>query len=157
MRRTVSIFLAVLTIISFLPSSTVHAEQSTMIESNIILPDDEGYIEIVESQVAPIAFGTITKKGLIYVMMKTGILYGLLSWQRHLHIMERLLFALHPSCDVTILSSTWYVVSKSATKGGNTAKATVTMGRKLVGVTIDKETYNITLTCDKNGNVSWIH
>ena len=34
------------------------------------------------------------------------------------------------SCDVTIYDSAWYIVSKSASKSGNKATASVTMGLK---------------------------
>lgn len=58
------------------------------------------------------------------------------------------------SCSVTIYNSNWYVVSKTASKSGNIASADVTMGKKLLGVTVTKVTDSITLTCDKNGNLS---
>ena len=57
-------------------------------------------------------------------------------------------------CNVTIYDSEWYTVSKSATKSGNTASASVTMGQKLLGVTISKKTTTINLACDANGNLS---
>lgn len=57
-------------------------------------------------------------------------------------------------CSVTVYKSNWYTVSKSATKSGNTATATVTMGRKVLGITIAKDTYNISISCDPNGNLS---
>ncbi len=55
---------------------------------------------------------------------------------------------------VTVYASNWYTVSKSAGKSGNTATGTVTMGHKIMGVTTQKITANLTLTCDKNGNLS---
>lgn len=58
------------------------------------------------------------------------------------------------SCTVTINDNSWYVVSKSASKSGSTATANVTMGRKVLGITITKNDYTLTLTCDKNGNLS---
>lgn len=58
------------------------------------------------------------------------------------------------SCTVTINDNSWYVVSKSASKSGSTATANVTMGRKVLGITITKKDYTLTLTCDKNGNLS---
>ena len=58
------------------------------------------------------------------------------------------------SCTVTVNDSSWYVVSKSASKSGSTAAANVTMGRKVLGITITKKDYTLTLTCDKNGNLS---
>lgn len=58
------------------------------------------------------------------------------------------------NCNVTIYSSEWYTVSKSATKSGNTANASVTMGEKLLGVTVRKVSTNLSLSCDANGNLS---
>lgn len=58
------------------------------------------------------------------------------------------------SCSVSISNSSWYVVSKSATKSGNTATASLTMGNKLLGITVKKVPITITLTCDGNGNLS---
>lgn len=57
------------------------------------------------------------------------------------------------SCNVTIYDDNWYVVSKSATKSSATARCTATMGYNYQGNTM-KKTFEITLTCDKNGNVS---
>ena len=58
------------------------------------------------------------------------------------------------SCNVTIYDSAWYTVSKSATKSGNTANASVTMGEKLICVTVRKVSTNLSLSCDANGNLS---
>lgn len=58
------------------------------------------------------------------------------------------------SVDVTIYDSNWYVISKSASKSGNTASASVTMGRKAAGVTLSKVNADLTLSCDANGNLS---
>ena len=58
------------------------------------------------------------------------------------------------SCSVSISNNNWYVVSNSTTRSGNTATTHLTMGKKFLGITIDKPEYTITLTCDKNGNLS---
>lgn len=58
------------------------------------------------------------------------------------------------TCNITIYNSTWYEVSKSATKSGATAYGEATLGHKLLGVTIDKKTVNMSLSCDANGNLS---
>lgn len=58
------------------------------------------------------------------------------------------------SCNVTIYNSEWYTISKNATKSGNTASASVTMGKKLLGVTVSQIPANISLKCDANGNLS---
>ncbi len=46
------------------------------------------------------------------------------------------------------------MVSKSNRVSGNTGYTYLTMGQKALGVTISKRDYTITLTCDKNGNLS---
>ena len=56
--------------------------------------------------------------------------------------------------NVTIYDSAWYLISKTATHSGNTAYATITLGKKTLGITTSKPTYNLTLTCDKDGNLS---
>jgi len=56
--------------------------------------------------------------------------------------------------DVTVYDSAWYVSSKYASKSGNTAAASVTMGHKVAGITITKVPVSLTLTCDANGNLS---
>lgn len=58
------------------------------------------------------------------------------------------------SCTLTIYDSAWYQVSKSTTRSGNTATTVLTMGQKVLGVTISKPSYTITLSCDANGNLA---
>lgn len=58
------------------------------------------------------------------------------------------------NCNITIYDSAWYTISKSATKSGNTATASATMGRKVLGVTVNQVPITINLSCDANGNLS---
>lgn len=58
------------------------------------------------------------------------------------------------SCSVTIYNGSWYTISKSASKSSNTASASVTMGYKVLGVTTNQVTRNISLSCDKDGKLS---
>ena len=46
------------------------------------------------------------------------------------------------------------VKSESSTQNGTTANYTVTIGRKTLGIVTSKETRSISLTCDKDGNLS---
>ena len=49
----------------------------------------------------------------------------------------------------------WYEYSNSTTRSGATATTELTMGLKgIFGITVKKYSYTITLTCDKNGNLS---
>lgn len=58
------------------------------------------------------------------------------------------------SVDVTIHDSSWYVVSKYATKSSNKASASVTMGDKPAGQLVSTVPVSLTLSCDANGNLS---
>jgi len=58
------------------------------------------------------------------------------------------------SIDVTIYDSSWYTVSKSASKSGNTAYGSATIGEKVLGVTVSKVPVSLTLSCDSDGNLS---
>ena len=58
------------------------------------------------------------------------------------------------SCDVTISDSAWYIVSKTAGPEGNAAVGALTMGRKILGITVSEESVDMRITCDPNGNVS---
>lgn len=55
------------------------------------------------------------------------------------------------SCSVTISDHHFYVVSKNTTRSGNTATTHLTLGRRLLGVTVSKTNYTITLSCTKDG------
>lgn len=58
------------------------------------------------------------------------------------------------SCSVTIYNNSWYTISKSASKSGNSAFGSATMGYKVLGITTNQVTRDISLTCDKDGNLS---
>ena len=57
------------------------------------------------------------------------------------------------SCNVTVYNNNWYVISKSVSKNANAAIGTVTMGYKFLGVTVKRDTYDLSLSCDPNGNL----
>lgn len=54
----------------------------------------------------------------------------------------------------SVINTAWYLQSKSANPNGNTATGTVYMGYMLSGATTKVINRTITLTCDKNGNLS---
>ena len=55
---------------------------------------------------------------------------------------------------VSIYDSSWYTVSKSASKSGNQAMGSAIMGRTSLGNTVARVPVSLTLTCDANGNLS---
>lgn len=58
------------------------------------------------------------------------------------------------SCSTIIYGSTWSEQSCSAYPSGNTAVGNVTMIRKLLFIVVESVPITITLTCDRNGNLS---
>lgn len=58
------------------------------------------------------------------------------------------------SVSTTIYDSAWYTASKDASRSGNTAYGSATMGRKALGVTVQTVPVSLTLTCDADGNLS---
>lgn len=57
------------------------------------------------------------------------------------------------SMDVTIYDSSWYTISKFATKSENIATGSASIGEKVGGVTVMRIPVDLTLTCDSNGNL----
>lgn len=53
-----------------------------------------------------------------------------------------------------IHNSSWSLSSGSASKSGNTATAKGIFARKVLGITVDSKTLTVSLSCDKNGNLS---
>lgn len=58
------------------------------------------------------------------------------------------------SLSVSISDTSWYQVSGSAYHSGNTATADFTMADRILGITYTTQNYSITLSCDKDGNLS---
>ena len=58
------------------------------------------------------------------------------------------------SCNVTSYGYGWYTISKNASKSGNVASATVTMGESAGGALANQVSASLTLRCDINGNLS---
>ena len=55
------------------------------------------------------------------------------------------------NCQVTVYNNNWHEISNVTTIAGNAATTALTMGRKLLGVTVLEKDYTIRLTCDKYG------
>ena len=56
--------------------------------------------------------------------------------------------------DVTIYDSSWYQISAYHNRSLAQGYADVQLGRKVLGVTVEKPTYHLTLTCTPDGNIS---
>ena len=58
------------------------------------------------------------------------------------------------SGSVTIYDSAWYEISCSTSRNGNSATCNAELGRRVLGVTVTRVPHAVTITCDKDGNVS---
>lgn len=54
----------------------------------------------------------------------------------------------------SIINSNWHLDSHSCSKSGNTANGSITMKKKIIGITIDTVTRSLSLSCSANGTLS---
>lgn len=149
MKRIFSILLVMIFMLTFLPVAGNAAEKVEMIYF-----DDGSYmtIEIAYSPARATWSVTGNKQYTYYdsssVSQWKAVLTGTFTYTGTSSTCTA------SSVNVTIYDSSWYMISKSASKSGNKATAAVTMGEKADGVTIMKIPVNLTLICDANGNLS---
>ncbi len=58
------------------------------------------------------------------------------------------------SIETNIYNSAWYEISKSSSMSGCGATGEVTMGKKTLGITVNRESATITLSCSPHGTIS---
>ena len=153
MKRIFSIALIAVLLITLLPART-YAATITEASENIIYLDDGSYITIELTWAESRASGTksASKTHKFYnsdnVEQWRAVLRGSFTYTGSSATCTA------SSCDITISNSDYYVVSKEASKSGNAALCTFVVGKKFLGITIDKDTVNMSITCDANGNLS---
>ena len=149
-KRILSMALALLMLVTLLPVRTF----ANQIENDTIVFDDGGYLEITIEYISARATNTrIGNKYLTYYDSNDAV-----EWEAKLNASftydGTTSSCTSASCTVTVYDSIWYEISNSTTRSGSTATTALTMGRKFLGITIAKREYTITLTCDKDGNLS---
>ena len=149
MKKVIAGLLAFVLLLSGLPTQIAHASAGEEL-LEVISYADGSYLEItLETLPQARALGSITKAK-NYIFNSTE---GVPQWKITL-TGSFTYTGTGSNCNVTIYNSIWSVASKSATRSGNTAYGSARMVKKNLGaITFDK-TYNLSLTCDKNGNVS---
>ncbi len=151
MKRLFAILTVVLIAVSMLPLSAFAATET---QENIIYLNNGCYITVELTIAETRASGTKTASKTYTFRGSDGIeewravLRGTFSYTGSSATCTA------ASCDVTITDTDWYIVSKSATKSGASAVGELTMGRKWLGITVDKESISMRITCDANGNLS---
>ena len=148
MKRMLSCILVMVLLLSVIPVCGSAAE------ADMILYQDGGYAVIEITSLGSRASGTVTgSKTYTYydsddVAQWKAILTGKFTYTGSASTCTS------SSVSTTIYDSTWYAVSKSASKSGNTATAYVKMGDAPDGVTVIIVPVSLTLSCDANGNLS---
>ena len=153
MKRFFMLLTTVLLMVLMLPISAFAAMETQGTE-NIIYLDNGGYITVELSVTEYRASGTksasktYTYRGSDGVEEWRAVLRGTFSYTGSSATCTA------ASCDVTITDTDWYIVSKTATRSGASALGELTMGRKFLGITVDREPVSMRITCDINGNLS---
>ena len=154
MKKVIAMFVVFVLILSMLPIQIAYASQGPEL-LEIIRFEDGSYLEItLESASQTRASGSLTKTKNYTKVSTEGTTEWKISLTGSFTYTGTTSTCTAASCNVTIYQSNWSVASKSASKSGNTAYGTARILRKYLGATVSDKTYNLTLTCDKNGNVS---
>lgn len=146
-------FLLTLLILTMLPMS-VFAADSPTVNEQIIYFENGSYITIELTKTETRALNLITGNKTYTFRNSEGteawraVLTGTFSYNGSSATCTV------STCDVTITNTNWYVISKTASKSGNIARSSLTMGRRFAGITVDELDVNLKLTCDANGNLS---
>lgn len=151
MKKILSFALAVILLFGILP---MQARATTDLPDNIIMLDNGTYIEITIEESPTRAVNS--KSGYKTYTCKNDD--GDILWKAKLSAVFNYdgstSTACYGSCTVTISNSNWYEISNTTSCSGNTATTNLKMGKKVLGITISKPEYTITLSCDKNGKLS---
>ena len=153
MKRLFSVVLIAVLIIALLPYKT-YANTEAQANENVIYLDDGNYITIELTWVESRASGTKTGSKTYRYNDSDGVEQWCAVLRGTFTYTGSSATCTASSCDVTISDSNYYVVSKEVSKSGNSALCALTVGKKFLGITIDKDTVNMSITCDANGNLS---
>lgn len=149
-KKCISFFVTFLLVICLLPVETFAAE------NRVVYYDDGSYDVITITVDMKATRATGTKTGMITKDRRNSD--GELEWRASMKATftydgstSRCTSVDSPS--VVIYDNTWSLDSKSCSKSGNTATGNITMAKKLL-LGSGKVPITLTLSCDKNGNLS---
>ncbi|MBR6825324.1 MAG: hypothetical protein IKM59_02135 [Oscillospiraceae bacterium] len=154
MKKIFSLILAVLLALSTLSAANANVQQSP--NSRQVIPMDDGGYMVIEINNSP----TLTRAGTTS-LSKYYNRYNednMLVWRATLTgyftYDGRTATCTSCTCSVTNFADGWYNISKTVWPDENIAKATLEMGRRTLGITVQRETHNLSMVCDRYGNVS---
>ena len=151
-KRLLSAALVLVLMLSLFPSSALAANEVKSTE--IVRFEDGSYLEIIIVKSA--ARGPSTVNGSKKYTYRDSS--GNVDWEAKLTATFNYSGAWYTcsvaNCNVTINDNSWYVVSNNTIRSSNNAQTNLTMGLKVLGVTVNTTQYTIKLTCDNNGKLS---
>lgn len=153
MKKRIARLFALLMILALLPVQALAAAD----DSKVVYYSDGSYsVTTIETDACSMARAASTKSGTVKREHFSSA--GDLQWK----VTLKATFSYNGSTSsctsvdnvgVNIYNNDWSMISKSSSKSGNTATANVTMGlAQLIGTS--KVPVTLTLSCDKNGNLS---
>lgn len=152
MKKAISLITVLVLVLGLLPYSA-NATANTKTEDIIRL--DNGYYLVVEIVSVENRATSIKSGSKVYTCKDSN---GAEQWRATLSgtftYTGTSATCTSSGCTTSVSNSSWYEVSKSAGKSGSSATAEVTMGEKFLGITINKETVSMKLTCSVTGSLS---
>lgn len=152
--RMLSLCLIILLLFSYFSTQVFASDLNSKSSSYIITYEDGSYLESTVIESGARAIGTRSGTRLLNYRSSDDELLWQAALSASFTYTGTTSTCTSASCTLTIYDSNWYQVSKSTSRSGNTATTVLTMGQKVLGVTIAKPSYTITLSCDANGNLS---
>lgn len=150
MKRLISCLLLAVLIVSFFPI----AGRAEGTAQGTIYYDDGSYMTVKTTVIHTRAAGSVTGNKTYTYYDSEGTTRWMAVLTGSFSYTGTTATCTASNVNVSIYGAGWYVSSKSATKSGNTASASVTMGRRVAGVTIMTVPVSLSLSCDANGNLS---
>lgn len=151
-RRIVSVFLICLLIVGVvLPYAAAAMPDAS---GEVICFEDGSYMVTMITGTDSRASGSLTKTKISTYHSSSGDALWAVSVTASFSYTGTSSTCTSSSGNVSIYNSAWYEISCSASRSGNTATCNAEVGKKFLGITVTKVPHTVTLTCDKNGNVS---
>lgn len=151
-KRAISVLLVLISLVGILPLSVCAANEVE--HADIIRFEDGIYIEILTETSSARAANTVSGSKTYTCHGSDGSVLWVAKLSATFAYAGAAYTCTTANCNVTIYDSHWYEISNTTTRSSNNAVTNLTMGRKYLGVTVERPQYTIKLTCDINGNLS---
>jgi len=153
MKRILSIFIAVILLLYTFSIANASVQQDNT-NNQVILLEDGGYIVVEYIDGLNTTRAAITRSKLFTRYNEADMIIWKAMLTGQFTYDGRTSTCTSCSCVVSDYDEGWYTISKTVWPDYNIAKATLEMGRRSLGVTVQRETHNLSMVCDRYGNVS---